>query len=65
SNVGNGIGLSIEEEPRFAADNEATLEAGSVYTLRVGISDGRQNHGIVSAMVAVQPHGNEVLWSAV
>jgi Xaa-Pro aminopeptidase len=64
-NVGNGIGLSIEEEPRFAADNEATLEAGSVYTLRVGISDGRQNHGIVSVMVAVQPHGNEVLWSAV
>jgi Xaa-Pro aminopeptidase len=63
--IGNAMGLSIEEEPQLSLNNEDTLEAGCVYTLRVGASDGRQEHGIVSAMVAVQSHGSEVLWSAV
>jgi Xaa-Pro aminopeptidase len=64
-NIGNGIGLLLEEEPRLAADNEAVLAAGDVYALRVGISDGREHHGIVSAMVAVHQDRNQVLWSAV
>ena len=64
-NIGNGIGLLVEGEPRLAADNEAILAAGDVCTLRVGISDGRKRHGIVSAMVAVHQDRNELLWSAV
>jgi Xaa-Pro aminopeptidase len=64
-NIGNGIGLSLEEEPRLIANNEAVLGAGEVYTLRVGVSDGQQQHGIVSAMVAVHQDGNELLWGAV
>ena len=63
--IGNGMGLSIEEEPDISPNHEDTLEAGSVYTLRVGASDGRQEHGIVSAMVVVQTRGSEVLWRAV
>jgi hypothetical protein len=65
ANIGNGIGLSREEEPRLSVDNESALEAGEVYTLRVGISDGRDQHGIVSAMVAVHQDRSELLWSAV
>jgi len=64
-NVGNGIGLSLEEEPRLTANNETVLEAGEVCTLRVGVSDRQAHHGIISAMVAVQQEGNESLWSAV
>jgi Xaa-Pro aminopeptidase len=64
-NIGNGIGLLVEGEPRLAAENEAILAAGDVCTLRVGISDGRKHHGIVSAMVAVHQDRNELLWSAV
>jgi Xaa-Pro aminopeptidase len=64
-NIGNGIGLSLEEEPKFSANSEETLRADEVYTLRVGTSDGRKNHSIVSAMVAVHQSGNELLWSAV
>ncbi|MGB7948807.1 MAG: aminopeptidase P family N-terminal domain-containing protein, partial [Candidatus Binatia bacterium] len=30
--IGNGMGLSIEEEPQLSLDNEATFEAGCVYT---------------------------------
>jgi Xaa-Pro aminopeptidase len=64
-NIGNGIGLLLEEEPRLTANNEAVLGPGEVYTLRVGISDGREHHGIVSAMVAVHQDRNELLWCAV
>jgi Xaa-Pro aminopeptidase len=63
--IGNGIGLLLEEEPRLAANNEAVLGAGEVYTLRVGASDGHEHHGIVSAMVAVHQDRNELLWCAV
>jgi Xaa-Pro aminopeptidase len=64
-NIGNGIGLLLEEEPRLTANNEAALGAGEVYTLRVGASDGHEHHSIVSAMVAVHQNRNELLWSAV
>lgn len=64
-NIGNSIGLSLEEEPRLLADSDQTLEAGSVYTLRAGVTDGGEHHAILSAMIAVQRDGNELLWSAV
>ena len=64
-NIGNGIGLSLEEEPKLLSNSEDTLEEGGVYTLRVGGSDGRKDHGIVSAMVAVHQDGNELLWTAI
>ena len=63
-NIGNGIGLLLEEEPRFTANNGAVL-AGEVYALRVGVSDGQEHHCIVSAMVAVHQDRSELLWSAV
>jgi len=65
ANVGNSIGLSLEEAPLLWADGEEELEAGSVYTLRVGVSDGREHHAFASAMIYVHHDGNEVLWSAI
>lgn len=62
--IGNGIGLSPEEEPQISPNSEDALEADGVYTLRVGASDGQEHHGIVSALVAVYQDGNELLWSA-
>jgi Xaa-Pro aminopeptidase len=61
--VGNAIGLALEEHPLIAAGCEDRLEAGGVYSLRAGLSDER-GHGIISAMVAVHEHGNELLWSS-
>jgi hypothetical protein len=61
--IGNGIGLALEERPLIAAGCENRLEAGEVYSLRVGLSDGRE-HAIVSAMVAIHAHGHEMLWSS-
>jgi Xaa-Pro aminopeptidase len=63
--IGNGIGLSLEEEPPLSATSEETLRAGEVYTLRVGSSDGQEHHGIDSAIIAVHENENELLWSAV
>jgi hypothetical protein len=60
--AGNAIGLALEEHPLIAADSEESFEDGGVYSLRVGLVDGR-DHAIVSAMVAVHGRGNEVLWS--
>jgi hypothetical protein len=59
---GNAIGLALEEPPLLTMDSTETFEIDSVYTLRVGISDER-NHAIVSAMLAVNAYGCEVLWS--
>jgi Xaa-Pro aminopeptidase len=61
--AGNGIGLALEESPLIAAESQDRLEPGGVYSLRVGLSDGRE-HAIVSAMVAIQAHGYDVLWSS-
>ena len=63
--IGNGIGLSLEEELPISTTSEETLGAGEVYTLRVGASDGQEHHGIVSAIIAVHENENELLWSAV
>jgi hypothetical protein len=59
---GNAIGLALEEPPLITMDSAETFEIDGVYTLRVGISDER-NHAIVSAMLAVNAYGCEVLWS--
>jgi Xaa-Pro aminopeptidase len=61
--VGNGIGLALDEGPYLAANADGKLEAGGVYSMRVGASDGGQNHAIASAMVAVTAGGSEVFWS--
>jgi Xaa-Pro aminopeptidase len=63
-NIGNGIGLSLDESP-IPTNSEETLGAGEVYTLRVGASDEQEHHGIVSAIVAVHEHRNDLLWSAI
>jgi Xaa-Pro aminopeptidase len=61
--IGNGIGLALEDSPLIAAESEDRLEPNDVYSVRVGLSDGRE-HAIVSAMVAVHAHGHDVLWSS-
>jgi hypothetical protein len=61
--AGNAIGLALEEHPLIAPGCEDTIEAGGIYSLRVGLSEA-DGHGIVSAMVAVHEHRNEVLWSS-
>jgi Xaa-Pro aminopeptidase len=62
--IGNGIGLALEERPLIAVESDDRLEPGDVYSVRVGLSDGR-DHAIVSAMVAIQAHGNDMLWPSV
>jgi hypothetical protein len=56
----NAIGLALEAPPY--TDLGATFEAGEVYWLRAGVTDGEDQHNIVSAMVAVHENGVEVLW---
>jgi hypothetical protein len=58
--VANSIGLAPEEPPY--TNIGATFEAGEVYSLKVGVTDGADQHAIVSAMIAVRDGGNDVLW---
>jgi Xaa-Pro aminopeptidase len=62
-NIGNSMGLFLAEAPQLSGTGDATLEAGCVYTLRIGASDGGAHHAIVSAMIAVNQDGTEILWS--
>ena len=43
--------------------SEDTFEPGGVYSLRVGLCD-EHDDAIVSAMVAVERFGSDVLWSS-
>jgi hypothetical protein len=54
------IGLALEEPPH--TDLGATFEAGDVYSLKLGITDGADQHAMVSAMMAVRDQCNELLW---
>ena len=38
--------------------------AGEVYSLKIGLTDGADQHAIVSAMIAVREGGSDVLWTA-
>jgi Xaa-Pro aminopeptidase len=60
---GNAIGLAIEEHPLITLACEDTFEPGGVYSLRVGLRDEHDN-AIVSAMVAMNDFGSDVLWSS-
>jgi hypothetical protein len=60
---GNAIGLALEEQPLITAESEDTFQAGGVYSLRVGLRDEHDN-AIVSAVVAVNDFGHDVLWSS-
>ena len=62
--VGNAIGLALEEQPLITAASADTFEPGGTYSLRVGVSGKRGDCAVVSAMIAVQEHGNDVLWAS-
>jgi Xaa-Pro aminopeptidase len=64
-NVGNSIGCFLEEAPQLSATSDEKLEAGCMYTLRVGASDGREHHAIASAIISVHQQETDVLWSGV
>jgi Xaa-Pro aminopeptidase len=58
--IGRRIGFSAHEGSELTADAAHVLDAGDVYALHVGARDA-QGGAIVSAMVAITPHGSEAL----
>ena len=50
------IGLSLD------APATASFEPGEVYSVRAGLTDGADQHAILSAMIAVRDDDAEVLW---
>lgn len=50
------IGLSLD------APATSAVEPGEVYSVRAGLTDGADQHAIVSAMVAVRDDDTDVLW---
>ena len=51
------IGLSLLDAPATP-----TFESGEVYSVRTGLTDGTDQHAILSAMIAVRDDSAEVLW---
>jgi hypothetical protein len=60
--LATSIGLALEEPPHVVL--RATFEAGEVYSLKVGVTDGADQHAIASAMIALRQDGSDVLWSS-
>jgi Xaa-Pro aminopeptidase len=58
--VGRRIGFSTNEDSELTAGAAHVLDTGDVYALHVGARDA-QAGAIASAMVAIMPHGCEVL----
>jgi len=55
------VGLALDEPPYTNASG--SFAAGEVYSLRIGVTDGSEQHAIASAMIAVRDDDNELLWS--
>jgi hypothetical protein len=49
-------GLSLDEPAM------SIFEPGEVYSVRAGLTDGGEQHAILSAIIAVRDNGAEVLW---
>lgn len=62
--LGHGIGLALNEPPALAPDSATGMAENGVYSLTVGLSEGKRNHALTSAMVAVGAGGAELLWQA-
>lgn len=56
------VGLTLEERPH--TDMPGTFEAGEVYSVKIGLTDGGEQHAIVSAMISPCDDGNKMLWSS-
>jgi hypothetical protein len=54
--ITSAIGLTLD------APVPTILESGEVYSVRVGLTDGANQHAIVSAMIALSDEGSKVLW---
>jgi hypothetical protein len=50
------MGLALD------APAPTALEPGDVYSVRVGLTDGNDQHAIVSAMIAMRDDGGDTLW---
>jgi hypothetical protein len=60
--LANSIGVTLEEPPY--TNLGAIFEADEVYSLKIGVTDGADQHAIASAMIALREHGGEVLWKS-
>jgi hypothetical protein len=50
------VGLSLDARPTI------NFEPDEVYSVRAGLTDGADQHAILSAMIAVRDNGTDVLW---
>jgi Xaa-Pro aminopeptidase len=64
ASVGHGIGLSLHEGAEFTAAGETALVEDGVYTLKVGTTDAKSGHVLMSAIVRNTRKGAEVLASS-
>jgi hypothetical protein len=60
--LANSIGVALEEPPY--TNLGAVFEADEVYSLKIGITGGTDQHAIASAMIALRDHSSEVLWQS-
>ncbi|MDQ0191522.1 hypothetical protein JI721_05250 [Alicyclobacillus cycloheptanicus] len=69
---GHAIGLSVEEQPYlrgtaglYVPDSagDSIIEKNQVYSIYIGLTDGQSENSLMSRMVLVQEHQNEILWS--
>jgi hypothetical protein len=56
------LGLALEEPPH--TNPSMTFEKGDIYSVRSGLTNGADEHAIVSAMVRVREGGSDMLWTA-
>ncbi len=62
--VGGGIGLALSEGPDFAAEPDATLADGGVYSLKIGAAGDGADNAVASALIQIAGGRTETLWLA-
>lgn len=62
--LGHSIGLTLNEAPDFSPEQPDGMVEDGTYSLTVGLSEGRRNHALSSAMVVLGASAAEILWRA-
>ncbi|WP_102348853.1 aminopeptidase P family N-terminal domain-containing protein [Bacillus sp. Marseille-P3661] len=62
---GYNIGLSLKEKPLLHENyGNDVIQEGDIYSLHACLTNGKEEHCLLSSIISINKNGNEILWSS-